>query len=128
MSGQWKTKAFSKNSTPVSLDDSILDEKVVILLQGDNSFGDEIYSYLQLTIRNLQKMREFLVSGEKFMPAEFGAVLAAGKGEPSQELRSEMAVTYGMIDKPGAEVRTSPKKPDKMPSFAVKDVGSFWDE
>lgn len=129
MSGQWTTKAFSKNSTPVELDDSILEEKVVILLQGDNNFGDEIYSYVQLTIRALQKMREFLISGEKFMPAEFGTVLAAGKGQPSQELRSEMAVTYGMIDKPGAAVRTTPQKPEiKMPSFAVKDVGNFWDE
>ena len=128
MSGNWTTKAFSKNSTPVELDDAVLDEKVVILLQGDNNFGDEIYSYVQLTIRNLQKMRDFLVSGEKFMPAEFGTVLAAGKGEPSQELRSEMAVTYGMIDKPGGAVRTTPKKSEKMPSFAVKDVGSFWDE
>jgi hypothetical protein len=34
------------------------------------------------------------------MPAEFGAVLAAGKGEPSPELRARMAKEYNMIDVP----------------------------
>ena len=128
MTGNWTTKAFSQNSTPVELDDTVLDEKVVILLQGDNSFGDEVYSYLQLTIRQLQKMRQHLVDGSRFMPSDFGTVLAAGKGEPSPELRSEMAVTYGMVDKPGAGVRTTPKKKEKMGSFEVKDVGNFWEE
>lgn len=119
MSTNWTTKAFSKNSTPIEIDESILDEQVVILLQGDNNFGDQIFSYLQLTIRNLQKLRGFLVSGEKFMPADFGTVLAAGKGEPSQELRSEMAVTYGMIEKPDP-VQTGKPAKQKMASFSAK--------
>ena len=34
------------------------------------------------------------------MPAEYGEVLSAGKGEPSAEMRSEMAVAHNMIDVP----------------------------
>lgn len=115
---QWTTKAFSNNSTPLELTDDILEEKVVILLQGENNFGDAIFSYLQLTLRNLQQLKHFLQSGEKFMPSDFGTVLAAGRGEPNQELRSEMAVTYKMVDRPQA-VRTSKTQKPKLGSFTA---------
>ena len=46
MSITWKTSAFSKNSTPVELDDALLNEKVVILLQGKNIYGDAIFTKL----------------------------------------------------------------------------------
>jgi hypothetical protein len=92
MNTTWKTSAFSKNSTPVELDEQLLNEKVVILLQGKNVYGDQIFTYLQLTLRSLQLLRAKMVKTEDFMPAEYGTVLAAGKGEPSAELRSEMAV------------------------------------
>lgn len=100
MSTTWKTGAYSKNSTPIALDEGLLNEKVVILLQGKNTFGDPIYTYLQLTLKSLQQLRDKMRKGEDFMPAEYGAVLAAGRGEPSAEMRSEMAVTHNMIDVP----------------------------
>lgn len=100
MSTTWKTSAFSKNSTPVELDEALLDEKVVILLQGRNVYNDPIFTYLQLTLRSLQQLRDKMRKSEDFMPAEYGEVLAAGKGEPAAEMRSEMAVTHSMVDVP----------------------------
>lgn len=115
----WTTKAYSNNSTPVELTDDLLDESVVILLQGNNNFGDPIFSYLQLTLRKLQELKHHLVTGEKFMPSDFGTVLAAGRGEPDQELRSEMAVTYNMVDRPKAIQTNQPRK-NKLGSFTAR--------
>ena len=116
----WKTGAFSKNSTPVELDDTLLNEKVVILLQGKNVYGDAIYTYLQMTLKSLQQLREKMRRQEDFMPGEYGDVLAAGKGEPSAELRSEMAVTHNMIDVPRP-------KAAPPPSYAVPQP-KIWDD
>lgn len=100
MNSNWKTGAYSTNTTPVSADEKAMEEIGVILMQGKNVYGDPIYTYLRLPIKNLIVMREKIVRRENFMPAEYGEVLAAGKGEPSAELRSEMAVAHNMIDVP----------------------------
>lgn len=120
MNTTWKTSAFSKNSTPVEIDEALLLEKVVILLQGKNVYADQIFTYLQLTLKSLQQLRDKMRKQEDFMPAEYGTVLAAGKGEPSPELRSEMAVTHNMIDVP---------KPKTVapPTYAVPQP-KLWDD
>lgn len=120
MNTTWKTGAFSKNSTAVAIDDALLEEKVVILLQGKNVFGDLIYTYLRLSLRSLQQLRDKMRKNDNFMPAEYGEVLAAGKGEPSAELKSEMAVSYNMIDVPRP-------RPEAPPSFAVS-APKLWDD
>lgn len=120
MSTTWKTSAFSKNSTPVELDDALLNEKVVILLQGKNVYGDAIFTYLQLSLRSLQLLRDKMRRTEDFMPAEYGEVLAAGRGEPSAEMRAEMAVTHNMVDVPRP-------KPAAPPSYAVPQP-KLWDD
>lgn len=120
MNTTWKTSAYSKNSTPVELDDALLNEKVVILLQGKNVYGDPIFTYLQLTLKSLQQLRDKMRKREDFMPAEYGTVLTAGKGEPTAEMRSEMAVTHNMIDVP----RPKPMAPA---SYAVPQP-KLWDD
>ncbi len=120
MNTTWKTSAFSKNSTPVEIDEQLLNEKVVILLQGKNIYGDQIYTYLELTLKSLQQLRDKMRKQEDFMPAEYGTVLAAGKGEPSAELRSEMAVTHNMIDVPKP-------RPSAPPTYAVPQP-KLWDD
>lgn len=120
MTNTWKTGAFSKNSTPVEIDEALLNEKVVIMLQGKNIYGDQIFTYLQLTLKSLQQLRDKMRKQEDFMPAEYGTVLAAGKGEPSPELRSEMAVTYNMIEVPKPKAVAAP-------SYAVPQP-KLWDD
>lgn len=120
MSITWKTSAFSKNSTPIELDEALLNEKVVILLQGKNIYGDAIFTYLQLSLKSLQLLREKMRKIEDFMPAEYGEVLSAGKGEPSAEMRSEMAVAHNMIDVPRARAAAPA-------SYAVQQP-KLWDD
>jgi hypothetical protein len=123
----WQTRAFSNNSTPVELSDEILDQEGVIYLTGKNTFGDDVYSYLKITIRNIQKLKEALARGEHFMPSDFGTVLAAGKGEPDQELRSEMAVTYKLIDVPKARQKALQQDKPTMASMEAVGDDNFWE-
>lgn len=126
MTGKWTASSFSSNSTPVSIDESLMKDEVVILLQGKNRFGDAIFSYLKLNLEKLIEMKRAMLRGQDFMPSDYGSVLAAGRGEPSVELRSEMAVRYKMIDKP-MTTAAQQEKP-KMPSFAAKYSPNFGDE
>ena len=96
----WTAPNLAKNAPASLVPDESLDVEFVILLQGANLFGDAVYSYLQLTGRHLKDMFGKMQAGENFKPSDFGAVLAAGRGQPPQEVREEMAATYNMIDVP----------------------------
>jgi hypothetical protein len=80
--------------------ESDLMDEVVILLQGKNFFGDEIYTYVKLDLNGFRALRDAMINGTDFIPSDFGTVVAAGRGEPSKELRDEMRVQYKMIDVP----------------------------
>lgn|GEM_PF-3306754 len=94
----------------------------VLLLYGKNSFGDKIYSYLEITIPNLRRLKAATMSGEAFTPSDFGTVIAAGRGEPTEEVKAEIAATHQVLDG-----RTAPAKPaaSAAPIPAAKKA---WDE
>lgn len=95
----WKTAPSATAPTgakPVEIDEALLNEKVVILLQGKNIDGTQIYTYLQLTLRELKRLRDKMRAACDFIPSEYGNVLAAGSGEPSAELRARMTQDYNM--------------------------------
>lgn len=73
------------------------DEYAVILLQGRNSFGDMIYSYVEVTLPNIKRLYAALNSGEDFTPSDFGTIIAAGKGHPPEGLRNEMDSSHNML-------------------------------
>ncbi len=97
---QWIPKALSLNGnhTTPEIDESLLDEEVVLLLQGRNAFNDRIYSYVKLSLRNLARLRDDVVKRLDFMPSDYGTVLAAGKGDPPDDLRAEMAITHNLVE------------------------------
>ena len=111
MSSNWRTPGLSDNASSVTVDEHLLDEEVVVLLQGKNEFRQGLYAYVKLALRQLEKMHDVMVSGKKFMPSDFGEVLAAGVGYPNEELRSEMAVKYNMMDVPEPKGPTIPPQP-----------------
>ena len=114
--GNWsKRSGFGLFVSPDLVDDRFLDAEIVILMQGTNLFGDEIYSYVELIGRNLKKMFAKMQAGADFMPADFGKVLAAGRGEPPPEVREEMRKTYNMIDVPMPGHRAVPVLPSNSP-------------
>lgn len=96
----WTAGGFGKYVSPDLVEDKFLDVEIVILLQGANIFGDQIYSYVELKGRKLKEMFGKMQAGENFKPSDFGTVLAAGQGEPPADVRAEMARTYHMIDVP----------------------------
>lgn len=87
----------NKNSGNSKFDELFKDEYAVILLQGRNSFGDMIYSYVEVTMPNIKRLYAALSSGEDFSPSDFGTIVASGKGVPPENLRNEMASNNSML-------------------------------
>jgi|CXWL01.1.fsa_nt_gi hypothetical protein len=88
---------FNKNNSTDKFGDLLKNEYAVILLQGRNAFGDMIYSYVEVTLPNIKRLYAALNSGEDFTPSDFGTIVAAGKGSPSEGLRKEMESSHNMM-------------------------------
>lgn len=84
-----------------------LDKTVVLLLYGKNSFGDQIYSYLKITIAGIEELKRAILVGKGFNPSDFGTIIAAGKGEPTDEVRMEISSMYQVLS--AAEDNTKPE-------------------
>jgi len=119
---QWNTKAMGDagQSDELQISDELLAQEAVILAQGKNMFGDAIYSYIKFPMRNFRKLRTSMQAGENFKPSDYGEVIAAGRGEPSQELKDEMREQWGLVDTP------KPKNPGEEPKGL--DKVEFFDE
>lgn len=91
MLGKWTTTPTGK--TPAVDLGELGDDLSVILVQGKNAFGDDIYCYLKLPLKNIQSLQDTLAGNKGFVPSKFGTVLAAGRGEPSDDVRREIGQT-----------------------------------
>jgi len=94
----WIASGFGKYVSPDLVSDDYLDAEVVVLLEGENLFFDHLYCYLQITCLNLKEIFRKIQAGENFKPADFGTVIASGRGTPSPEVRAEMHNEYNIID------------------------------
>jgi len=106
---------MGKNPFP-KVDETFLESEVVILLQGNNVFGDPVYSYVKMIGRKLKDLFLKMEKGENFTPSDYGTVVAAGRGEPTQELKDEMRAEYNMVDIPQRPV-VNKKKVFSQPKF-----------
>lgn len=102
MTAKWSSNSFAGNPGAAGGVSSAIpgfeDKEVVLLLFGKNSFGDKIYSYLKITLSALQNLKAAVQAGNGFNPSDFGTVVAAGKGEPTDAVRAEVAATYQVVD------------------------------
>lgn len=78
------------------------EEYGVILLRGKNSFGDAIYSYVKVSFSNIDRMVNALKNRLPFTPSDFGEVVAAGKGEPTDEVKAEITRSFPLIEQKAA--------------------------
>lgn len=124
MKNNWAASGFGSNVSPELVEDQFLDSEIVILLEGTNLFGDAVYSYLKLNGRNLKEMFGKMKSRQNFKPADFGTVLAAGRGKPTTEIRQEMVQTHNMIDVPDPK----PTPVEAKPVFAQPKPFSFFSD
>lgn len=94
--------------------DPFKEDFAVILLQGRNSFGDSIYSYVEVALPDIKRLHAALNSGKDFTPSDFGTILNAGKGAPTDALRREMAATYNNVQQ-AAPAAVIPKTQQTAP-------------
>lgn len=112
---------WTSTTVPSGEQSALGDQFVVLLLHGKNSFGDKIYSYLKITLNNLARLKSAIKSDGGFNPSDFGEVLSAGRGEPSESVRAEMKSMYQVVD--SAKSGSKPATPVAPP--AEKKA---WDE
>ncbi len=97
MTTKWTSNAIHGNeSSPVPQGE--IERFVVLLLYGKNSFGDKIYSFLKIKLPDLPTLKSAILSGGGFNPSDFGTVVAAGRGEPTSEVRAEVSSMFEILD------------------------------
>jgi len=83
----------------VEMDDSstVKNEPTMLLVQGRNTFGDEIYTYVQMPLGRIDEVKAKLASGQNFVPSHYGTVVAAGRGKPTPAVTEEVGIPQFMI-------------------------------
>lgn len=122
MSAKWSTQVLGKTS--IDFGDLLKDEYAVILLQGKNVFGDMIYCYLKVALPDIDRLQAALQSDDSFNASDFGSVVAAGKGEPTPEVKAEVALTYPLLEQPRPVRPPGASSTPDMPEIEKK----AWDE
>lgn len=69
----------------------------MLLIQGRNTFGDEIYTYIRIPMNRIDEVKRHLASGQNFVPSHFGTVVAAGRGKPTPDVTEEIGIPEFMI-------------------------------
>lgn len=118
MATKWNGGGLANNG-PTDFASLLKDEAAVVLLRGKNNFGDLIYCYLKVALQDVDRLQAALKSDASFTASDFGTVVAAGKGEPTPEVKAEIAASYKVLD------QAKPFRPPHAVSEAEKKA---WDE
>ena len=122
MSTKWSTQVLGQSGSSPNFGELFKDEYAIVFLQGKNTFGDLVYCYVKVMMADIEKMHAILQGDAGFNPSDFGTVVAAGKGDPTLEVKAELALTYPMLSRP---------KPMVLPQFqpsAAPIEKKAWDE
>lgn len=98
----------SARAAHLELADNVVAERTVIILlvRGENPDGLPIYAYVAVHADRLEEFMAAQTSGT-FYPEDFGAIIEAGEGDPTQQVRERMEKEYAfdhdsMVDIPDA--------------------------
>src|ERR1700733_7534700 len=82
--------------TKLTRSEQIIAEKTVciLLVRGESPDGKKIYAYLGIRADKLEAFMEAQKQGT-FYPEDFGIVIEAGEGEPTDEIKQKMTKEYG---------------------------------
>ena len=100
MSTKWSTQVVGQSGGSPDFGALLKDEYAIIFLQGKNTFGDIVYCYVKVMMPDIDKMHTILQGDAGFNPSDFGQVVAAGKGDPTHEVKAELALSYPMFAQP----------------------------
>lgn len=76
--------------------EKMLAEKAVciLLVRGENEDGQPIFAYVAVRADKLDAFME-AQKNEAFFPEDYGMIIEAGEGEPSEEVKARMRDEYG---------------------------------
>lgn len=76
--------------------EQIIAEKTVciLLIRGENPEGGKMYAYVAVRADKLEAFMEAQKSGT-FFPEDYGMILEAGEGEPTDDVKKRMTEEYG---------------------------------
>src|SRR5678810_918609 len=66
----------------------------ILLVRGESPDGKKIYAYLGIRADKLESFMEAQKKGT-FYPEDYGIVIEAGEGEPTEEIKQKMTKEYG---------------------------------
>ena len=97
----------------LSRSEQIIAEKTVciLLVRGETPNADKIYAYVAI---RADKLEAFMAAQKKgtFYPEDFGIVIEAGEGEPSEEVRAKMTSEYGFNHEAMLDIGSTEKAVD----------------
>lgn len=95
--------------TKLTRTEQIIAEKTVciLLVRGESPDGKKIFAYLAIRADKLESFMEAQKQGT-FYPEDYGIIIEAGEGEPSDAVKQKMTQEYGfnheaMLDIGGPE-------------------------
>lgn len=109
----------------LSRTEQIIAEKTVciLLVRGESPDGKKIYAYLAIRADKLESFMEAQKQGT-FYPEDYGIVIEAGEGEPSDEVKQKMKKEYGFNHESMLDIANTEKANDlasNISSYVKKD-------
>ena len=109
--------------TKLTRTEQIIAEKTVcvLLVRGESPDGQKIYAYVAIRADKLEGFMEAQKQGT-FYPEDFGIVVEAGEGEPSDEVKLKMTQEYGFNHEAMLDLATPEKAhalASNLASYAV---------
>lgn len=102
--------------TKLTRSEQIIAEKTVcvLLVRGESPDAKKIYAYLAIRADKLEAFMKAQNEGT-FFPEDYGIILEAGEGEPSEEVKLKMTQEYGFNHEAMLDLG-SPKKAHDLAS------------
>lgn len=109
--------------------EQIIAEKTVcvLLVRGESPDGKKIYAYLAIRADKLESFMEAQKQGT-FYPEDYGIVLEAGEGEPSDEVKHKMTQEYGFNHEAMMDLAGPEKAHDLTTNLAALAASASQDE
>ncbi len=66
----------------------------VLLYQNFNTRGEKVYAYLQISGAKMRELKKAMTTGRPYNLRNYGAVIASGFGDPTEEIKQKIAQEF----------------------------------
>jgi len=95
---QWLDKILTLGDAIPSYDDvSVNSTEIIVLVHGNNVYGDPIYCYLKIPYGIYDEVKAIINGPGNFDPRDYGIVVASGFGRPTEEVKVRIGLEHGII-------------------------------